>query len=113
MLIDTVTIENFRSIEKMTAQLGPITVLVGPNNSGKSAFLRAMYSVQSRPTQRDLRVGATGGFVQFKIRDVRKLRLRIGSGDPLPPSVSNPASLTSSIPVNGGGELSITWSGGE
>ncbi|SMN00865.1 hypothetical protein SPONN_2004 [uncultured Candidatus Thioglobus sp.] len=40
-MINAITIENFRQIEKQTIQLRPITVLVGPNNSGKTSFLQA------------------------------------------------------------------------
>jgi AAA domain, putative AbiEii toxin, Type IV TA system/AAA ATPase domain len=47
MLIRTVEIANFRSIKNSgPVNLGPITVLVGPNNSGKSSFIHALYQIQ-------------------------------------------------------------------
>jgi len=40
--ITRVRIENFRSIRSCDVRLGPLTVLVGPNASGKSNFLDAI-----------------------------------------------------------------------
>ena len=40
-MINEITIENFRQIEKQTIKLGAITVLIGPNNSGKTSLLQA------------------------------------------------------------------------
>lgn len=40
-MINKITIENFRQIGKQTIKLDPITVLVGPNNSGKTSLLQA------------------------------------------------------------------------
>lgn len=45
MRIKTVTIENFRSIKNATIHLNEITALVGENNAGKTAILRALNSV--------------------------------------------------------------------
>jgi predicted ATPase len=41
-MIREVAIHNFRSLRDVTVELGPLTVLVGPNASGKSSFLAAM-----------------------------------------------------------------------
>lgn len=39
-MIKTITLQNFRSFgAKQTIPLQPISVLVGPNNSGKSSFI--------------------------------------------------------------------------
>lgn len=39
-MIHSITLQNFKSFgEKQTVKLEPITVLVGPNNSGKSSFM--------------------------------------------------------------------------
>jgi AAA ATPase domain len=41
-----VRVQGYRSIGETDIQLGPLTVLIGPNNSGKSALLRSIYSIQ-------------------------------------------------------------------
>jgi predicted ATPase len=41
-MLQELKIENFRSLKSVTVPLRPLTVLVGPNNSGKSAFLAAL-----------------------------------------------------------------------
>jgi predicted ATPase len=47
MKIESVSIHNFKSIEMLEdLPLGQITLLVGPNNSGKSALIQALYSFQ-------------------------------------------------------------------
>ena len=42
MLLHKVHIENFRSIKQLELELAPLTILVGPNNSGKTNILRAI-----------------------------------------------------------------------
>lgn len=49
MMIKKLTIENFRSIEKLEVELSNLNALIGPNSSGKTNILRAL----------DLVVGAT------------------------------------------------------
>lgn len=39
-----VIISNFRALKKVDVELRPFTVLVGPNDSGKSSFLDAVYT---------------------------------------------------------------------
>ncbi|GAA2829933.1 AAA family ATPase [Kribbella solani] len=47
MIIKSVSVDAYRSIDTSgPLQLGPVTVLIGRNNSGKSALLRAMYLAQ-------------------------------------------------------------------
>ncbi|MEB4613496.1 AAA family ATPase [Leucobacter sp. M11] len=41
-LIKAVSVENFRGIQKLAIPFGRVTVLVGPNNAGKSSFLQAI-----------------------------------------------------------------------
>ena len=41
-MFESVTIENFRGIEKLEVPLSPLTVLVGPNGVGKSSILDAL-----------------------------------------------------------------------
>ena len=53
-MIDRVIIRNFRSLSHVDASLRPLTVLIGPNDSGKSSFLAAIQiataSRESLPT---------------------------------------------------------------
>lgn len=60
MAISSVRITSFRSIEDTgRLELGPVTLLTGRNNSGKSAFLRALYLLASGSAgDSDLRIGA-------------------------------------------------------
>lgn len=42
-MLSRVSISNFRCFESVTVPLRPLTVLIGQNDSGKSAFLRALF----------------------------------------------------------------------
>jgi len=42
MHVRRITIERFRGIERLTFQPGPCTVILGPNNAGKSTILEAL-----------------------------------------------------------------------
>lgn len=41
-MIEHVVIENYRCLPRLAAKLRPLTVLIGPNDTGKSAFLSAI-----------------------------------------------------------------------
>ena len=41
-MIEQVTVKNFQSLEDITLKFGQFTVITGPTNSGKSAFIRAV-----------------------------------------------------------------------
>lgn len=41
-MIDRVVIQNFRCLRSVDVPLRPLTVLIGPNDSGKSSFLRSV-----------------------------------------------------------------------
>jgi predicted ATPase len=41
-MIEQITIENFKSLKAVTLKLQPVNLLIGPNNSGKSNFLKGM-----------------------------------------------------------------------
>src|SRR5260370_8649141 len=41
-MLGDVKIENFRSLRSVSVPLRPLTILIGPNDSGKSAFLAAL-----------------------------------------------------------------------
>ena len=48
-MLQKVHIENFRCLRNVTVPLRPLTILIGPNDSGKSAFLGALeFLTQSR-----------------------------------------------------------------
>jgi hypothetical protein len=63
-IVDTlVRIENFRCFPRLGATLRPLTVLVGPNDSGKSSFLAALRHlgqgiVTPSPSEKGLRQGS-------------------------------------------------------
>lgn len=48
MRITRLHIENFRSIRNLDIELGETTVLIGPNNAGKTAILDAVRIVVTR-----------------------------------------------------------------
>ena len=48
MQISKVRIRNFRSVKSLEMDLGPTTVLIGPNNTGKTAILDAVRNVLTR-----------------------------------------------------------------
>lgn len=45
-MLQTVSIQNFKSLRDVTLKLQPVTLLIGPNNSGKSNFLKALTMVR-------------------------------------------------------------------
>jgi predicted ATPase len=52
-MIQTVHIENFKCLQNVRVELGPFTVLIGPNDSGKTSFLDALHLL-GRTTERAL-----------------------------------------------------------
>jgi predicted ATPase len=42
-VLDRVSFKNFKSLRSVSIELSPLTVLVGPNSSGKSSMLRAIH----------------------------------------------------------------------
>jgi putative ATP-dependent endonuclease of OLD family len=62
MRITKLRIENFRSIKKLDIELGDTTVLIGPNNAGKTAILDALRIALTR------RWGQRGtGFTEYDV----------------------------------------------
>lgn len=56
MIIETLHVQNFRSIKDETLECDKLTALVGPNGAGKSSFLKALnmfYTVASSYTEDD------------------------------------------------------------
>lgn len=67
MRITALRIENFRSIKKLDMELGDTTVLIGPNNAGKTAILDALRIALTR------RWGQRGtGFTEYDIHLARE-----------------------------------------
>ena len=62
-MFDYIKIEGFRSFKKVELNLAPLSVLIGPNNGGKSNFLD-LVSLMSEAGQGHLADGiaARGGF---------------------------------------------------
>jgi putative ATP-dependent endonuclease of OLD family len=56
MEVSSLKIENYRGIETLEIDLDPSTVLIGPNNVGKTSVLRALDTVLGRYTGRGGRV---------------------------------------------------------
>lgn len=64
--IRAVQIENFRGIRSANVQLAPLTVLIGPNDSGKSSFLDGIYKkLASGFGDEDSWRGKKGPSIQF------------------------------------------------
>ena len=58
MLVYALEIKNFKSIEELRMKIAPITVLVGPNNSGKSSILQALTLLKQSAGHRQLQLQA-------------------------------------------------------
>ena len=66
MRITRLHIENFRSIKSLDVELGDTTVLIGPNNAGKTAILDAVRIALTR------RWGQRGtGFTEYDVHLAR------------------------------------------
>jgi hypothetical protein len=87
-LITKLSLKNFRGIETAEVDLAPITIITGPNNSGKSSLmygLLALKNVVSNPNQPidsffNFTFMNLGGFkesVYLKQDDARKIEIRI------------------------------------
>ncbi len=51
-MLQTVTIKNFRSLRDVTLNLQKVNLLIGPNNSGKTNFLKALAFLKEHYNQR-------------------------------------------------------------
>jgi len=80
-VITRLEIENFKAIKKVAIELDPLTVLVGPNDSGKSTILQALDLLSrslDRPTYRPGEASVfdrelTLRFVEVSEGDLRRL----------------------------------------
>ena len=57
----TVSVENFGPIREGTVELRPLTVFVGPNNTGKSYMAMLIYAVARKHWLLDFAVGSPLG----------------------------------------------------
>ena len=51
-MLQTVTIQNFKSLKDVTVNLQKVNLLIGPNNSGKSNFLKGLAFIKEHLNQR-------------------------------------------------------------
>ncbi len=61
-MFSKVRIQNFMNLHDVTVELGPLTIFVGPNSSGKSAFFKALTTF-SRLLRYPVKGGRTGPFM--------------------------------------------------
>lgn len=82
-MITKISIENFRSIENVSVELGPLTILYGPTASGKSSLLYALLVLRNfilNPNQQadgffNLQFISFGGFKDCVFNHDEKTRL--------------------------------------
>ncbi len=68
-LLTRVSIRNYKSIAQADVQLGPFTILVGRNGSGKSNFLDALHLISDGLQESlSLAIGKRGGFYEIQSR---------------------------------------------
>lgn len=64
MHVRSITITNYKShVASGPLELGPVTVIVGPNNAGKSSILQALYGLQQQIDNDGVRRGQSQGEV--------------------------------------------------
>src|SRR5260221_4527726 len=98
MLFNSLRVQGYRSIKDSgTLRLGPITLVIGRNNAGKSALLRAVYLLQegSQLQEQDVRIGSEEISVELTY-------------DNLPPTVKNHGKVDE---IAGQGPGTITFTG--
>lgn len=82
-MLKRVSIQNFKSLKDVTLDLQKVNLLIGPNNSGKTNFLKALEFVgtnyHSFPKRRDvaLTFNRKGGATYFNLVDNSKDSVRI------------------------------------
>lgn len=108
VLIPKIRVRNFRSIaDSGELDLGTVTVLIGANNSGKSALLRAMLMAHGSGGWdfADVRHGTRGAEVQMTLEKPYPEALARGSGTDL----SEVDNLTLHVEGFGGVSTKLTW----
>jgi len=59
-MIKRVRIENYKSFQSLSLELRPLSVIFGPNASGKSNFLDALYFLSRAVSQKNLKEAFEG-----------------------------------------------------
>ncbi|HLE80279.1 MAG TPA: AAA family ATPase, partial [Dehalococcoidia bacterium] len=62
MIIEKLKVKNYKSLEDVEIPLRPLTVFVGPNNSGKSNVFDCLEFVRDLALMGSQAVGIRGGF---------------------------------------------------
>lgn len=73
MWVSSLRVQNFRSfVDSGVLDLGPINVMIGPNNAGKSSLLRAIYALQQGvgDLSPDSRSGAESPRIDMSLREL-------------------------------------------
>jgi predicted ATPase len=79
VIVESVHVRGYRSIaDSGPLPLGPVTIVIGRNNSGKSALLRAMYLMQQ---------GAPFAISDVRLRE-NEYHVDLSLGSPRPPSIA-------------------------
>ncbi len=76
MRVRSVRLINFRSfVDSGPIELGPLNILVGANNTGKSSILRALYLMQAGLNRQhaDVRVGTGKARVEIALEEVKDI----------------------------------------
>ena len=77
MRVTSLQLREFRSFVDMEPiDLGTITVLVGPNNAGKSSLIRGLYAMQEGPGSlaRDIRIGSAEATVTMTMEGMTRMK---------------------------------------
>ncbi len=91
-MIQRVRIKNYRSLGDVEVELGPLTVLVGPNASGKSNFVDALKFIGDALNARlEAAIVNRRGFSQLRRHRARVLTLELSMETPWPRVKSAPA----------------------
>lgn len=61
-MLTKIHIENFKSLKNVTLELQPVNLLIGPNNSGKTNFLKALEFIKNQE------LGANMGFADYTFK---------------------------------------------
>ncbi len=72
MQVKSLTVTNLKSIRSAQLELAQVTLLVGNNNTGKSALVRALHVMQQggELTGQEMRRGAVSGSIKIGLSDV-------------------------------------------
>lgn len=82
--LNEITIEGFKSIERLQFELRPINLLIGPNGAGKSNFIAAFGLlndlVEGRLQVHTARRGGAAGLLHFGPKVTRQIAVRLTFG---------------------------------